>query len=245
MRVLIFIFLFSIVTHADIKQNQIASNLVKKSEANMRGNTLRGRMEMEVNNNGSVRTIKFDFWTKGRNKALIKVLEPAKETNSGNLRIDLNLWRYLANVDRIIKVPPSMMLQSWMGSDFSYDDMVKTSSLYEDYIHEYLESKNGITKIKCIPKPKAPVVWGHVIEWIKESDLVPVRREFYSEKGNLLKTMIAENIKAVGRHKIPMKMTMTNYQKEGLTTTLQYKTIKMDIPLDDSIFTQQKLKERK
>ncbi len=245
MKYFIFLFLLSDFAHADLKQNEKASNLVKKAEANMRGETLSGRLEMEVTNKDATRTIKFDFWTKGGNKALIKLLEPAKETNSGNLRIDLNLWRYLANVDRIIKVPPSMMLQSWMGSDFSYDDMVKTSSLYSDYTHEFIESKNGVTKIKCTPKPSAPVVWGQVIEWIKDSDLVPVRREFFSEKGKLLKTMTAENIKTVGSHKIPMKMTMTNHQKEGLKTTLEYKLIKMDIPLEESIFTQQKLKERK
>lgn len=211
----------------------------------MRGDSMRGQLEMVVDNNDNKRTILFNFWSKGRNKALIKILEPAKEHNSGNLRIDMNLWRYLANVDRIIKVPPSMMLQSWMGSDFSYDDLVKTSSMYEDYTHEFVETKNGVVKIICTPKPSSPVVWGKVIEWIKQDDLVTVRREFYSEKGDLLKTLTAEDIKTVGKHKIPFKMTMTNHKKQGLKTYLSYKSLAMDIALDEVIFTQQKLKERK
>ncbi len=245
MKLLIFILLFSISTWADPAKNKQASELVKKTEANLRGDSMKGQLEMRVINKGKTRTIKFNFWSKGSNQALIKVLEPAKEYNSGNLKIDLNLWRYLANVDRIIKVPPSMMLQSWMGSDFSYDDMMKSSSMYDDYTHEFIELKNGVMKIKCIAKPTAPVVWGQVIEWIHQKDFVPVRREFYSEKGKLLKTLVTENVKTVGKHRIPMKMTMTNHQKDGLQTILQYKTVAMDIPIDDSIFTQQKLKERK
>jgi outer membrane lipoprotein-sorting protein len=245
-KVISFLLLFHFAAFAaDSAKNQQASELEKKTEANLRGDSMKGQLEMQVQNKGSTRTIKFDFWSKGQNMALIKVLEPVKETNSGNLRIDLNLWRYLANVDRIIKVPPSMMLQSWMGSDFSYDDMVKTSSMYKDYTHQFIELNNGIMKIECVPKPNSPVVWGKVIDWIQKKDLVTVKREFYSEKGKLLKTMTTENIKAVGSHRIPMKMTMTNHQKEGLRTVLEYKKVEMDIAFDESIFSQQKLKERR
>lgn len=245
MKLFILVLTLPLMVWAEPKKNKQASELVKKTEANMRGKSMKGQLEMQVINKGTTRTIKFDFWSKGRDKALIKVLEPVKETNSGNLRIDLNLWRYLANVDRIIKVPPSMMLQSWMGSDFSYDDMVKTSSMFDDYTHQFIELKDGVMKIKCVAKPTAPVVWGYIMEWIHQKDLVPVRREFYSENGKLLKTMVTENVKTVGKHRIPMKMTMTNHQKEGLKTILQYKSIAMDIPIKDSIFTQQKLKARK
>src|SRR3989338_9216741 len=157
-----------------------AFSLIEKSENHIRGKTFRGKMTMTVENGSNKRTLVLRSWSIGKEKAFVKVLSPAKDRDSGNLRIDLKLWQYLPNIERIIKIPPSLMLQSWMGSDFTNDDLVKTSSLSRDYIHKTLskekyQSHNAV-KIECIPKPNAPVVCGKVIAWVRAGDGVPLKQ---------------------------------------------------------------------
>jgi hypothetical protein len=150
----------------------------------------------------------------------------------------------LANVDRVIKIPPSMMLQSWMGSEFTYDDLVKASSLTQDYQHKIIENKNGVIKIECLPKPSAPVVWGKIIETIRLEGYVTIEREFYNERGEKLKTMTGEDIRPVGKHSVPHVLTMVNHKKSDAKTIIKYDRIQYDQDLSDNFFTQKKLKER-
>ncbi len=220
------------------------SEYIRKSEDNLRGNSQEGQVEMEIHSKGAVRKIKFNYWSKDRNKTLIKILEPAKEAGSGNLRQELNLWRYLANVDRVVKIPPSMMLQSWMGSDFTNDDIVNASSLSNDYTHKIQAQAGNKVVIECIPKPNAPVVWGKIIETIQMPGFVSVEREFYNEKGEKIKTMTGEDLREQDGRRIAFKYTMVNHRKENQKTILRYQRIKFDSLKSDSVFTQNKLKER-
>lgn len=221
-----------------------ASEIIKKSEDNIRGNSQEGRISMTIVSKGAERNIRFDFWSKDRDKALIKVLEPVKESGSGNLRIDLELWRYLANVDRVIKVPPSMMLQSWMGSDFTYDDMVRTSSLYNDYTHKIIGETKEKATIECLPKPNAPVVWGKILETVLLNGYVTIKREFVNERGESVKTMTGEDVRNVNGHQIPHLLTMVNHKKENTKTLMKYEKLIFDSLKSDVLFTQKKLKER-
>jgi hypothetical protein len=177
----------------------------------------------------------------------VKVTKPPKDRNTGNLRLGLKLWQFLPNVDRLITIPPSMMLQSWMGSDFTNDDLVKSSSLSKDYTHKLLggESFNGENayKILCTPKPTAPVVWGKIIEWLRYPDAVPLKREFYSERGDLLKTMTGTDVKTFGKHTVPTTLTMVNHKKNGAKTVLHYDKITYDEPVDAAIFRQEFLRK--
>jgi outer membrane lipoprotein-sorting protein len=232
-------------------QNSFASNknlepaeIIRRAEDNIRGSSQNGRITMEVHNGSSKREIKFDFWSKDRNKNLIKILAPQKELGSGNLRVDMNLWRYLANVDRVLKIPPSMMLQSWMGSDFTYDDLVKVSSLSTDYTHKVLQKSDAEIVIECIPKPSAPVVWGKVIETIRLDGYVTKKREFYSEKGERLKTMASGDIRKVGTHQVPFLLLMVNHKKPENKTIIKYDSLSYESVKTDAIFTEKKLKER-
>ncbi|MBK7963629.1 MAG: outer membrane lipoprotein-sorting protein [Bdellovibrionales bacterium] len=245
MKKLIILALLSFPHIADSNnEKNSAEVLIRKAEDNLRGTSQEGRVVMEIYSQDSKRTIKFDYWTKDRNKALIKILEPLKESGSGNLRIDLNVWRYLANTDRVIKVPPSMMLQSWMGSDFTYDDLVKVSSLSEDYVYKTLSANASVVKIECLPKPSAPVVWGKIIETIRIDGAVTLEREFYNEKGEKLKTMTGENIRKVGTHQVPHLLTMINHKKQNTKTIIKYTRIQYDKEVSDSFFSQKSLKEK-
>ncbi|MGZ3712536.1 MAG: outer membrane lipoprotein-sorting protein [Bdellovibrionota bacterium] len=225
-----------------------ADALIEKSENHLRGKSFRGKMTMTVKNSGSTRTLVLRNWSIGKEKSFVKVLSPAKDRDSGNLRIDLNLWQYLPNVERIIKIPPSLMLQSWMGSDFTNDDLVKTSSLTRDYTHKVLSHDKyegfDAVKIECTPKPTAPVVWGKVIAWVRAGDGVPLKQEFYSEGGELLKIMEGKDVKTFGARTIPTLLVMHNLKRgNDSSTTLKYDEVAFDEAIPDSIFTQENLRK--
>ncbi|MGK5090119.1 outer membrane lipoprotein-sorting protein [Bdellovibrionota bacterium FG-2] len=227
-----------------------ADDLVAKSEVQTRGKTFQGEVTMQVERGDAKRTMVMNIMSVGREKAYVKIRKPSKDRDSGNLRLDLNLWQYLANIERVIKIPPSMMLQSWMGSDFTNDDLVKSSSLSADYTHKILarEPRSGFSavKIECIPKPDAPVVWGKIILWVRDKDAVPLAQEFYAEGGELLKQMEGQEIKTFGTHTIPTTLVMKNLKNpssKDSKTTMHYDKVVFDEPLKDSVFTQENLRK--
>ena len=222
------------------------TQMVERSEKHVKGDSFRGQLKMIVEKNGSSRTLELKSWLKGEDKSLIRVLSPAKDKGSGTLRLKLELWQYLPKIDRVIKVPPSMMLQSWMGSDFSNDDLVKASSLSRDYTHKLLgnETVNGVAsvKIECLPKPDAKIVWGKVIIWVRATDQSPVKQQFFTEKGKLVKTYDGFNHKTFGARTVPIKVVMTPEGTSRQKTTLEYISATFDQKVDDSIFTQNQLR---
>ncbi len=224
-----------------------ATDLIIKSEKHIRGDSFRGKMTMTVENAGQKRTLVLRNWSVGREKSFVKVLSPAKDRDTGNLRIGLNLWQYLPNIERVIKIPPSLMLQSWMGSDFTNDDLVKTSSISLDYTHKILgrEKLEGFdaVKIECIPKPNAPIVWGKVISWVRAGDGVPLKQEFYAENGELLKSMEGKDVKTFGARTIPTTLVMRNLKRKDSRTTLHYDEVAFDEKIPDSLFTQENLRK--
>ncbi len=225
--------------------NPRAQKLVEQAEQNAMGSSLVANVTMSIERATSQRDLKFKLWQFKRDKALVKISAPIKDRDTGSLRLGLNLWQYLPNVGRTVRIPPSMMLQSWMGSDFTNDDLIKTSSLSRDYTHELdgEDSLRGekVTKVICLPKPNAPVVWGKVRLWIRHKDAVNLRQEFFSEHGDLLKVMDGTDIKTFGKHIIPSTLTMTVIKKPGTKTTMRFLDAEFDSSIDDHIFTQENL----
>jgi outer membrane lipoprotein-sorting protein len=225
-----------------------ASQLIEKAEFQTRGKFVEAHMLMTVVRGSTERNLEIKVWSEGNDKALVKILAPAKDRDTGNLRLKLDLWQYLPNLERTIKIPPSMMLQSWMGSDFTNDDLVKTSSLARDYTHKLVgeEVVNGIKtwKIECTPKSDAAVTWGKVMMWVRNPDAVPVKQEFYAENGELSKIMTGSDLKTFGSHTVATKLSMKLPRKAENETRIEYKSLKFDEPIPASTFSQEFLKKR-
>lgn len=227
----------------------VATDFVKRAETHLEGKSFQGRLSMVVDRDGNQRTLGMQVWMRGREAALIKISHPPKDRGTGNLRLKMDLWQYLPNVNRVIRVPSSMMLQSWMGSDFTNDDLVRASSLLNDYTHKILSKEDSaegkLVKIELTPKKDAAVVWGKVLLWVREKDAAPVKQEFYNEKNELVKLMQGENLHQFGAHVIPLKMKMTNVKKNGQFTAITYdeKSIRFDEAIGDEIFTQLNLQK--
>jgi hypothetical protein len=202
-------------------------------------------MEMQVKTDRYERTMKMQAWSKGTEKSLVRILEPAKDSGTATLKVDDNLWNYLPKVDRTMKVPAGMMSGSWMGSHFSNDDLVKESRLSEDFTakvtSEPAADKTGKWVIELTPKADAAVVWGKITATIR-SDEIPEKIEYFDEKGVLVKSMTFTDVREMDGKKVPAVMTMLPADKPGEFTKMTYISLDLEAGLDDGLFSLQALK---
>jgi outer membrane lipoprotein-sorting protein len=225
-----------------------ALDLAKRSDLALRGKTQIGKAAMTVRRPEWERTLEMNFWSVNPDKSFILITSPAKEAGTGTLRLKTNMWLYLPRVERTIKVPPSLMLQPWMGSDFTNDDLVRESSLVVDYTHEIAgEATAGgdaCWKLVATPKPDAPVVWGKLVLLLRKLDSLPRRQEFYDDRGTLKKVMTYDDFQKTSGRYYPMRWHMAPVEKPDHETTLLYRELEFDRQIPNRVFTQQNMKRR-
>jgi outer membrane lipoprotein-sorting protein len=225
-----------------------AHALVQKTDRALRGRTQHGKASMTVQTPDWKRTLDMEFWSVNPDKTFIVITAPAKEEGTSTLRLGTNMWNYLPQVERVIKIPPSLMLQSWMGSDFSNDDLVKESSLVNDYTHEIVGETtvdgDACWRVVSHPKPDAPVVWGKLVLLIRRSDALPRKEDYYDDKGRLQKSLTFSDFRRLGERNFPMRWQMISVTKSGHETTLVYHSLEFDRSIPDRVFTQQNMKRQ-
>ena len=192
------------------------------------------------------RTIEFKNWTSGTEYALTLITEPAKEKGQTFLKRQNEMWSWNPTISRLIKLPPSMMSQGWMGSDYTNDDILKESSVVNDYTHEIVgeEEINGrlCYKIKMVAKENAAVIWGHQLRWIDKKDFLFLKSELYDEDGYLVRTENGMDIKNMDGRMIPTRIELVPADEEGQKTIIEIKQIEFNKPINDSFFSQQNMK---
>lgn len=230
-------------------QAQNAYEIVKKAEDKARGEQAYGEMKMTIVRPTWSREITMKTWTKGEDYSLVVITSPARDKGTAFLKRKKEIWNWQPSIDRSIKLPPSMMMQSWMGSDFTNDDLVKQSSMVTDFTHkligrEMVEARSCF-KIEFTPKPDAAVVWGKIMMWIDEKDYLELKVEFYDEDGYLVNTMYGKNIKKIGGRTLPTLMELIPADKEGQKTIIEQLALDFNVKLDESYFSVQNLKRVK
>ena len=222
------------------------TQLVYRADMKRRGKTSEGTMTMTVVRPDWKRTVSMKAWSLGTDYNLIVITAPAKEKGQAFLKRKNEMWNFVPSIDRIVKLPPSMMGQSWMGSDFTNDDLLKESSLSSDYTHTLLgeEETDGhaCLKVQAMPKEDAAVVWGKILLWITKEDENIIRSERYDEDGELMSVETASNIRKVDDRVIPTHMEMTPADKPGNRTILEISGMKFNAPIKESFFSQQNLR---
>ncbi len=182
------ILLYLMVSAPLVIYAETASEIIDKAENQAKGETMIGTFTMNIVRPDYTRTIKMKNWNKGNDKALIEIIAPKKEAGNKTLKIGNELWTYLSNTETTMKLPPSMMLQSWNGSDLTNDDLVRESDLADDYSAEIMfeEKINGkmCYKILLTPKEDAAVVWGKLYYWVGKTDYLPYLISIMMKKGN-------------------------------------------------------------
>ncbi len=223
-----------------------ATALVEAADQNMRGDTQYAEMTMKVVRPDWSRETSMKTWSKGRDYALILITAPARDKGTAFLKRGNEMWNWLPTVDRVIKISPSMMLQPWMGSDFTNDDLVRESSVVNDYTHAIAgeDTANGSDcwKVVLTPKPDAPVVWGSVTAWIEKERPIEVRAKYYDDTGALVNVENLTHVRKMGGREIPTVWTMTPVGKAGHSTILTVDSCTFNKPIEDSFFSQQEMK---
>ena len=192
------------------------------------------------------RTIEFKNWTSGKDYALTLILSPARDKGQSFLKRQNEMWNWNPTISRLIKLPPSMMSQGWMGSDYTNDDILKESSVVNDYHHEIVaeEEYDGrmCWKIKMVAKEEAAVIWGYQIRWIDKKDFLFMKSELYDEEGYLVRTELGSVIKTMDGRLIPTHIELVPAEEEGQKTILDIKEIQFNVPIKDAFFSQQSMK---
>ena len=219
--------------------------IIKKVEEQMRGKTSHAVYTMEIETPRWKRTVEIEGWSKGKETSFMHIDAPKKDRGITFLKLDNEMWQYVPSIERIIKIPPSMMLQSWMGSDFTNDDLVKESSMEDDYHAKLLDETDAAWTVQLVPKEEAAVVWGKIVLTIDKITYVPGREEFYDELGEMVRTMTFADVKQTddGRY-YAGKMTIEplEEEKKGNKTVLLVDSIEFDKPLDPDLFTKRALR---
>ena len=224
-------------------QEPAAREILDRVETLLWGKTVQGEYEMTITTPRWQRTLALRAWMERPKRSFIRILAPAKEKDIGSLRIGTEMWNYLPNVERTIKIPPSMMLQPWMGSDFTNDDLVKSSSIVDDYSHKILREEGTAYVLELVPKPEAAVVWGKILYWVRKGDFMPLKEEFYDERGSLVRTMTFAEVKPMGGRTIPTRWEIRPFDKPGNSTTIVVRSAVYDRPIDAEVFTQRNLQK--
>ncbi len=237
-------FLFSFLAFSQDPVQIIQSALEKQN-----GKTNQGETEMTIVRPRYTRTMTMKSWSYGNEMFMILITGPARDKGQVFLKRNNDMWNWIPNISRMIKIPPSMMGQNWMGSDFTNDDLVKMNSLVVDYTHKLLgeETVEGLDCyiIELIPKPNAAVVWGKIKLWVSKEEYLQLKGEYFDEDQRLVNTMTASDIRQFGDRRLPAKMVMTPVNKEGQQTILINKSIEFDVGLSKDFFSQQNMKRVK
>jgi len=188
------------------------------------------------------RSMRFKAWDDrpGR-RFFIRIIAPKKDVDTAYLKLGGNLWLYLPRLERDIRIPPSMMLSSWMGSDFTNDDLVKSASVVNDYTHRIISRNADTFTIESLPKEDAPVVWGKLVHVIRK-DGIPLSEAFFDEHGNKRRLLEFADVKSMGGRLIPSRWVMRPQAEPGKQTELILEQVSFDPELDDRLFTRASLK---
>ena len=222
--------------------------VVKKIDQLYRSESSHAEMEMQIVTPHWERTLAMTVWSKGMDKTFIRITAPKKEQGVATLRIGNEMWNYLPKTNKTMKIPPSMMMGSWMGSDFTNDDLVRESSMLDDYTYQYVTPEDASPDhlyVQLIPKEDSPIVWGKIVAAVQSKDYIPVWQRFYDEKGNLMRVMNFKEIKTFGDKIAPAVMEMIPQNKEGHKTVVRWLNATFDSDIDDKIFTRRNLQRRR
>ncbi|KTG17014.1 MULTISPECIES: outer membrane lipoprotein-sorting protein [unclassified Guyparkeria] len=213
------------------------------------GETSHAIMTMTVETQRYQREMQLEAWSLGKDYSLVVIERPIKDRGIATLKVEENIWNYLPKIDRVTKIPSSMMSGSWMGSHFTNDDLVRESYFEDDYAsHISFEGERdgrAIYELTAIPRPEAPVVWGRVVLEIDQDTLAPITSRYFDEAGELVRTMRFDQVEQIDERHVPMRLTLQPEDKPTESTVITYQDITFGVPIERSFFSLQNLERRR
>ena len=235
--------LFQVLTAQQLTATEIIRKADEKFNGELSGYSV---MSMTIIRPTWERTVEFKSWSLEDDYALTLITAPAREKGQTFLKRGNEMWSWNPAISRLIKLPPSMMSQGWMGSDYTNDDILRESSVVTDYLHEIAgeEMIDGrlCYKINMTARENASIVWGRQIRWIDKKEFLVLRAELYDEDGSLVRTETGSDIKIMDGRSITSRIELVPAEEPENRTLLEIREIKFNIPVEESYFSQQNMK---
>ncbi|MDQ6998622.1 MAG: outer membrane lipoprotein-sorting protein [Mariprofundus sp.] len=223
-------------------QQVTARDLVRRLQDRLRSDSSMTRYNMRIETADWQREVEMDAWDdRAKKRFFIRILAPKKDKNTTWLKSGGNLWMYLPKLERDIRIPPSMMLSNWMGSDFTNDDLVKMESVVEDYTHRVLSEQDGVYAVESIPRPDAPVVWGKIVRLIRH-DAMPLSEDYFDEHGAHIRHLAFDRIQMMGGREIPTRWIMQADDSPDKRTIMILEKVTFDAVIEENIFTRRNMR---
>jgi outer membrane lipoprotein-sorting protein len=225
---------------------QDAKEIIKIMDDKLQGDSNQSEMTMSIVRPKYTRTIAFKNWSLGRDYFLTYVTAPSKDKGMVSMKYQKEMWSYTPSINRMIKLPPSMMSQGWMGSDYTNDDLVKQSSIVNDYTHtiigEEIIDGRECYNIQMVPNNDANVVWGKIITWIDKEKYINMKSEYYDEEEFLVRTELGKEVKTFDGRELPSVIEIIPAEEPENRTIIKILSIEFNVDLDESFFSQQNMK---
>jgi len=230
-----------------VAQTLSATEIIKKADEKFKGEQSGySVMTMTIVRPGWQRTIEFKSWSREDDYALTLITAPAREKGQSFLKRKNEMWSWNPSINRLIKLPPSIMSQGWMGSDYTNDDILRESSVVDDYSHsiEGEETINGLQcyKIRLTAKEDADILWSSQIWWVDKKEFIVLKAELYDEDGYLVRTETASDLKIMDGRLLPSLIELVPAEAEGQKTILKIVEMKFNVNIEESFFSQQNMK---
>uniref|UniRef100_UPI0032177534 outer membrane lipoprotein-sorting protein n=1 Tax=uncultured Draconibacterium sp. TaxID=1573823 RepID=UPI0032177534 len=225
---------------------QDAKEIIRKMDDKLQDDSNKSEMKMSIVRPKYTRTIAFKNWSLGRDYFLTYVTAPSKDKGMVSMKYQKEMWSYTPAINRMIKLPPSMMSQGWMGSDYTNDDLVKQSSIVNDYTHTIIgeETIDGRScyQIQMVPNPNANVVWGKILIWIDKERYINLKSEYYDEEELLVRTELGKEIKTFDGRELPSLIEIIPAEEPENRTIINILSMDFDVDIKESFFSQQNMK---
>lgn len=240
MKFILFSFILSLLPGLVLGQTKTAAEIIEASLDLWRGDTSYSMTEMTIHRPTWQRDMRLEGWTRGMKDSLIRFVYPPRDADNATLKLDNEMWIFTPKLNRVTKLPASMMTQSWMGSDFSYNDLARSDQTLDNYTHTLVETRQQdgfeVYIIEAIPKANAPVVWGKEVAKIR-GDYVMLENVFYDQSMQEVKRLQTLKIEDIDGRPFPTVMRITNADKPDQWTEIRTSQVMINIDLPDYLFT--------
>lgn len=214
-----------------------ARALVREVETKYRGETAYAVMRMRIRTAAWQRELVMESWSRGRDDFLAEIREPSKERGIRTLKVGDEIWNYLPRIDKLMKIPSSMMGDAWMGSHVTNDDLVQDSKIEDLYVFHVAWADPVTAAIEATPRPDAAVVWGRIFYVVDRVRQVPVEVRYDDEDGIAVRRIVFGDVRRIGDRWIPLRMTVLPLDKPDEATEIVYETLRFGEPIAADRFT--------
>ena len=218
-----------------------ARTIIAAVQHNLQSDSSYAKITMTVTTSRGERTMKMESWSRGNEMSFIKVLYPKQDYGITFLKRDTAMWQYVPRIERTIKIPGSMMMQSWMGSDFTNDDMAKESSIVDDYHPSVSAQSETAYRLLLTPKEDAAVVWGRIEMEVDKAHFIPLKAVYFDEEGREVRSLYYSKVEVLGGRYFPTVMTLIPKDKPSQQTVVVMESVDFAAVIDDSRFAKSAL----